>query len=223
MSWRVVADAEAVATEAVKKILSIAQDVIANRGVFSLVLAGGSTPARAYQLLAAQDQDWAAWQFYFGDERCLPVDDPERNSVMAAENLFRHIPLQQEQIHVIPAEQGAEAAAVAYEQEIAPAQPFDLVLLGLGEDGHIASLFPGHQHPENRLVVAVHDAPKPPPDRVSLNYRALSSAQELLFLVSGRGKAGAVRDWRDGKDIPAARLHALCQPEIFIDEAAWRE
>ncbi len=220
MSWQVVADVEAVAREAVKKILGIAQDAIATRGVFSLVLAGGSTPARTYQLLAAQDQDWAAWQFYFGDERCLPVDDPERNSVMVAENLFRHIPLRQQQIHVIPAEQGAEAAALAYEQEITPAQPFDLVLLGLGEDGHIASLFPGRQYPENRLVVAVHDAPKPPPERVSLNYGALSSAQELLFLVSGRGKARAVRDWRNGKDIPAARLP---EPQILIDEAAWHE
>ncbi len=220
MNWRVLADAEAVAAEAVQRILHSAQEAIADRGVFSLVLAGGSTPARAYQLLATQDQDWSAWQFYFGDERCLSADDPERNSVMAAANLFRYISVRQEQIHVIPAELGADAAVLAYEQEIAPVQPFDLVLLGLGEDGHTASLFPGQEHPQDRLVVAVHDAPKPPPDRVSLNYGTLAAARTRLFLVSGKGKADAVRKWRNGEAIPAARL-----PEsiILIDEAAWHE
>ncbi|WP_456417803.1 6-phosphogluconolactonase [Thiolapillus sp.] len=221
MSWRLVADAEAVATAAVEKILACAGHAIRKKGSFSLVLAGGGTPARAYRLLAEQGRpDWPAWRFYFGDERCLPADDPDRNSVMAEQNLFRHIPVQNGQIHVIPAEQGAEAAAASYAREIETVLPFDLVLLGLGEDGHTASLFPGREYPEEQLVVAVHDAPKPPPDRVSLNYGALSSAHELLFLVSGQGKAGAVRQWRNGKDIPAARLPGA---EILVDEAAWCE
>lgn len=220
MNWWVVADAEAVATEAVQRILHSAQEAIADRGVFSLVLAGGSTPVHAYQLLATQDQDWSAWQFYFGDERCLPADDPERNSVMAAQHLFRHIPVKQAQIHSIPAEKGAEAAATAYEQEIAAVQPFDLVLLGLGEDGHTASLFPGQEYPASPLVVPVHHAPKPPSDRVSLNYTTLASARRRLFLVSGEGKADAVRKWRSEEAIPVAHL-----PEsiILIDEAAWHE
>ncbi|WP_456376690.1 6-phosphogluconolactonase [Thiolapillus sp.] len=220
MNWQVLADAEAVARESVQKILACARDAIRQKGCFSLVLAGGSTPARIYRLLAQQDQDWSAWQFYFGDERCLPVDHPDRNSVMTEQNLFRHIPVQNHQIHVIPAEEGAEVAAASYAREIETALPFDLVLLGLGEDGHTASLFPGQEYPEDQLVVAVHDAPKPPPERVSLNYGALSSAQELLFLVSGQGKVKAVQDWRNGKDIPAARLP---EPQILIDEAAWHE
>lgn len=217
MSWQVVADAEAVAKEAVQYILAAAKETITRSGCFSLVLAGGSTPARAYRLLAEQDQDWSAWQFYFGDERCLPADHPERNSVMAAQSLFQHIPLQNHQVHAIPAEEGAEAAALDYAKEIEPALPFDLVLLGLGEDGHTASLFPGHEHPEGH-VVAVHDAPKPPPERVSLNYATLATATKCLFLVSGRGKAAAVRQWRSGEDIPVARLP---QAEILVDEAAW--
>jgi len=221
MNWQLLADAEAVARESVQRILACARDAIRQKGRFSLVLAGGSTPARAYRLLAEQDrQDWPAWQFYFGDERCLPAGDPDRNSVMAEQNLFRHIPVQRQQIHVIPAENGAEAAAASYAREIETALPFDLVLLGLGEDGHTASLFPGQEYPQSQLVVAVHDAPKPPPERVSLNYGALSLAQELLFLVSGQGKAKAVQDWRNGKDIPVARLP---EPQILIDEAAWHE
>ena len=220
MNWQLLANAEAVARESAQIILARAQDAIRKKGRFSLVLAGGSTPARAYRLLAKQGQDWPAWQFYFGDERCLPAGDPESNSVMAEQNLFQHIPVRNHQIHIIPAEEGAEVAAASYAREIETALPFDLVLLGLGEDGHTASLFPGREYPQSQLVVAVHDAPKPPPERVSLNYGALSSAQELLFLVSGRGKAKAVQDWRNGKGIPAARLP---EPRIIIDEAAWHE
>ncbi|HDY82710.1 MAG TPA: 6-phosphogluconolactonase [Halieaceae bacterium] len=223
MSWQVVADAKAVAEAAAQKIQKAAEEAIARSGSFSLVLAGGSTPVSVYRLLAAQEADWPAWQFYFGDERCLPADDPERNSVMATQNLFEHIPVQDHQIHVILAENGAEAAAAAYANKISSVMPFDLVLLGLGEDGHTASLFPGQEHPEGQLVVPVHDAPKPPPDRVSLNYGALASATEILFLVSGKGKAEAVKQWRNGQDIPAARLSKLHEPEILIDTAAWHE
>ncbi|WP_457668719.1 6-phosphogluconolactonase [Thiolapillus sp.] len=220
MNWQLVADAEAVAAEAVQQILTCAGESIARHGSFSLVLAGGGTPARAYRLLAEQDQDWRSWQFYFGDERCLPVDHPQRNSVMAAQNLFRHIPVKETRVHVIPAEAGAEVAAAAYAREIEPVLPFDLVLLGLGEDGHTASLFPGQKHPQDKTVVAVHHAPKPPPDRVSLNYNTLASAGKRLFLVSGKGKADAVRQWRQGEDIPAARLP---DSDVLVDKAAWSE
>ena len=220
MNWQPVDDAEAVATEAAQRIITCAAESISRHGRFSLVLAGGATPARAYQLLAKKDADWKLWQFYFGDERCLPVDNPQRNNVMAMRHLFRHIPVKEDQIHVIPAEAGAEVAAAAYAREIEPALPFDLVLLGLGEDGHTASLFPGQEHPQDERVVAVHDAPKPPPDRVSLNYCTLASAGKRLFLVSGKGKADAVRRWRRGEVIPAARLP---DSDVLVDKAAWNE
>jgi 6-phosphogluconolactonase len=220
MNWIVVEDVDAIAEQAVDRILSGARKAISKKGVFSLVLAGGSTPGTAYQRLAKQDVDWSQWQFYFGDERCLPAEDLDRNSMMARQNLFRNISIDGSQVHVIPAEKGAETAARIYAREIATVLPFDMVLLGLGEDGHTASLFPGQSHPENQAVVAVHQAPKPPPDRVSLNYPCLQSAGEQLFLVSGKGKAAAVEKWRRAEGIPAA-----CFPgaDILIDEAAWHE
>jgi 6-phosphogluconolactonase len=162
-----------------------------------------------YALLRESAADWASWQVYFGDERCLPPQNPERNSRMAACAWLDHVAIPPGRIHPIPAELGAEAAAAAYAQELAGVGEFDLVLLGLGEDGHTASLFPGQDWGVNDAaldVLAVRDAPKPPPQRVSLSARRLSQAREVLFLVSGAGKRQAVADWRAGKAIPAAAI-----------------
>ncbi len=220
MMPEVLADAGAVARAAVDHIREAAGRSLAARGVFRLVLAGGSTPGRAYEMLADTVADWSGWQFYLGDERCLPPDHPERNSLMLRRALFDRVAVQKEQLHMIPAELGAEAGAAAYEEEVRPALPFDLVLLGLGEDGHTASLFPGHEHPQDRLVVPVHHAPKPPPDRISLNYGALCSAETVLFLVSGAGKHQALDRWQGKEDIPAARIQGREQTLVLADEAA---
>jgi len=220
MKPEVLADAGAVARAAVDLIREVAGHSLAMRGVFRLVLAGGSTPGRAYEMLADTVTDWNGWQFYLGDERCLPVDHPERNSVMLRQTLFDQVAVTEEQMHMIPAELGAEMGAAAYEKEVRPALPFDLVLLGLGEDGHTASLFPGHEHPEDRLAVPVHHAPKPPPDRISLNYGALCSAGTVLFLVSGAGKHHALDRWQRQGDIPAARIQGRERTLLLADEAA---
>ena len=98
-----------------------------------------------------------------------------------------------------------------------------MVLLGLGEDGHTASLFPGHQHSSDDLAVPVHDAPKPPPDRVSLSAKALADTENLLFLVTGEGKRDAVRRWRANESIPANGVQAKGRAEVLIDRAAWPE
>lgn len=189
-------DAEAVAKQACKLIGEMAQQAIRERGVFRLVMAGGGTPKRTYELLAQTPQDWGKWELYWGDERCLPVDHPERNS---------HLTLPTPHRYPIPAELGAEAAAEAYAQTIADKLPFDLVMLGMGEDGHTASLFPGFtDSPEQ--IVAVHNAPKPPPDRVSLTVSTLQNCRQQLVLVTGVGKADALRRWAAGEDLPIARV-----------------
>ncbi len=219
--WTPLTDAAAVAQAAGARILQRATTAIDARGAFHLVLAGGTTPAACYRLLRDADTDWARWHFWFGDERCLPPRHPERNSRMAAEALLDAVPVPPEQIHPIPAELGPEEAARRYQAAIAPVLPFDLVLLGLGDDGHTASLFPGHHHPDDALVVAVEGAPKPPPRRVSLNYPALARCRELLFLVTGDGKQAAVAAWRRGADLPAARVRPEGRCEVLLDRAAW--
>jgi len=184
------------------------------------VLAGGRTPQAAYGLLVGADTDWSRWEIYFGDERCLPVDDAERNSLMAARALLDSVAVPAANVHPIPAERGAEAAAGEYEPVVRTALPFDLVLLGIGEDGHTASLFPGQQHPPDRLVHAIHNAPKPPPDRVSLSAGALSEAREVLILVTGAGKQAAIQGWRAGERLPIAEIGRPAQVDVLLDKAA---
>lgn len=218
--WTVLAGAEAVARTACGRISAAATDAIHRRGAFHLVLAGGRTPERAYDLLAETEQAWNRWHLWFGDERCLPPGHPGRNSTTLERILTGRVPIPPGQIHPIPAELGAEAAARAYAEAIAPVLPFDLVLLGLGEDGHTASLFPGQEPDPAALVVPVHHAPKPPSDRVSLNYNTLERCRRLLFLVTGESKQEAVSRWHAGDAIPAARVAPEGESEVLLDRAA---
>jgi len=212
-------DAETVATQAAQRILHAASRAITERGLFRMVLAGGSTPEATYRLLVDADTDWSRWHFYFGDERCLPVDDTERNSLMAGHAWLDAVPVPAGNIHPIPAELGAEAAAGKYRAVVRDALPFDLVLLGIGEDGHTASLFPGQQHPADELVHAVRDAPKPPPDRVSLSAKALNDARQVLILATGAGKQPAVRAWRAGEQLPVAEIGGPAPVDVLTDIA----
>ena len=218
--WHTFDDAEAVAQATAERILKAATQAIDDRGCFKLVLAGGTTPAAAYRLLRTADADWDKWFIYFGDERGLPADHPERNSVMARENWLVHVAIPTENIFPIPTEQGIEMAVEKYTAVVAAVLPFDLVLLGMGEDGHTASLFPGHPLDASATVVAVRDAPKPPPQRVSLGLAALNAAREVLIIVTGRGKQVAVRRWKQGEDLPVAHVHGQEGVDVYIDSAA---
>jgi 6-phosphogluconolactonase len=193
-------NADAVAARAAEIVSEV---VAARAGRVRIVLAGGTTPRRAYELLAATAVPWGRVEILFGDERCVPPLDAESNYAMALTSLMRTaVPAS---VHRIPAELGAEAAAALYEPIVAAA-PLDLVLLGLGPDGHTASLFPGAPAlSATSLVVAVHDAPKPPPDRVSLTLVALRSARRALVLATGREKADAVRRALEGA-VPAGMI-----------------
>jgi 6-phosphogluconolactonase len=221
--WQVYASADALQADAVKIISAAALSAIAARGEFHIVLAGGSTPRAVYESLATIRTDWSAWHIYFGDERCLPPNHPERNSSMALESWLRHVNIPHMQIYMIPAELGAVRAAKEYAKLLQGLDYFDLVLLGLGEDGHTASLFPGQEwgaDPGGPAVLAVHDAPKPPPERVSLSAWRLSRARQVLFLVAGGGKRDAVKKWRGGDAIPARAVTPEAGVEVLADSAA---
>lgn len=216
MRWIGVADTLALRQIAFRRILAAAGRAIERHGKFIIVLAGGNTPREVYQMLRGADADWSRWQVYFGDERCLPMDDIERNSAMAADAWLDHVPIPREQVHAIPAEIGASAAALAYAEALRGVGTFDLVLLGLGEDGHTAGLFPGHDWgigADAPDALAVFDAPKSPQRRVSLSARRLSRAREVLFLVAGETKRRAVAQWCVGADIPARAV----RPEAGVD------
>ena len=203
--WHAFSSLEALQTEAARMILQSADDAIMKKGNFSIVLAGGSTPKGLYEKLAHESADWASWKIYFGDERCLPGDDPERNSFMAEKAWLSLVPIPEKNIHVIPAELGPDEGALRYAECLKETGPFDFVLLGLGEDGHTASLFPGRKW-DNGDVVPVHDAPKPPPERISLSPSRLSDSCRTCFMVAGKSKKRALSEWRNGHAIPASLI-----------------
>jgi len=212
--WVTLNDAEAVARRACEAVSQAAQAAVAGRGEFSLVLAGGRTPQRTYELLCETEQDWPAWSLYYGDERCLPQKYPERNSRMVehtglARRAGRHFP--------IPSELGPEPAATAYSDTIRNVIPFDLVMLGMGEDGHTASLFPGRDWPEEPRAVPVHNAPKPPGERVSLTPAALQACHTMLVLVTGESKRDALQAWRMGEPLPIAQLASVPQATVLVE------
>jgi len=219
--WHTLETADQVALAAYEQILKSAEQAIADHGTFKLVLAGGSTPEKVYRLLAHADADWSKWYIYYGDERCLPADHADRNSLMATSAFLEKVAIPDAQIFTIPAELGPEPAAKKYQQIVASALPFDMVLLGMGEDGHTASLFPGHQHQEEELAHAVYNSPKPPPERVSISAKALSNTQQLIFLITGANKQEAVKNWRSGQDLPVATIIPEKPIDIYIDKDAY--
>jgi 6-phosphogluconolactonase len=210
----VLPDAERVCLEARERFADVARSAARERGTFRVALSGGSTPRRLYELLAELPPGdappavpWSKMHFFWGDERLVPPDHEASNYRMAREALLSHLDLQPEQVLRVPTELEPEQCAQAYEQTLLRAFEghvrFDLLLLGIGADGHTASLFPGSPALEERehLVAAVR-APGGGPDRVTLTLPALETARSGFFLASGAEKAEAVRAALGGGDSP---------------------
>ena len=228
------ATADDVADAAVFLFVALAAKATRERGVFFCSLSGGKTPLNGYRILAApmisSKVDWPRVHVFWGDERCVPEGHPDRNDEAAIDALLRKVPIPSRNIHRVPATE--PDAALKYEKDLidtfeeisrcspspslsleessrAPVPRFDLVLLGLGEDGHTASLFPGHPALEEttRLVVRVDGAPKPPPARVTFTLPLLNAARNVVFLVTGRDKNVALRRVLNGDPaLPASRV-----------------
>ena len=219
--WHLFKTADLLAEQATIDILEAAKNAIADHGAFHIVLAGGTTPKVIYKLLAEAGSDWQHWHIYLGDERCLPVDDAERNSVMATSCLLDHVSIPQAQVHFMPTELGSEAAAESYRKTLEGVSSFDMVLLGMGEDGHTASLFPDHIHDLTDTVHAVSNSPKPPSDRVSISAAALSNNTSVLLLITGQSKHDRVIDWVSGVDMPITSITSNKSAAVYCDKSAW--
>jgi 6-phosphogluconolactonase len=183
-------------------------------GARSLVLAGGTTPQHAYRLLRP-GPEWARVAVLFGDERCVAPDDADSNYAAAAADLLGRV--HPASVHRMPGELGPEEAARCYEGIVRAYSPLDLVLLGMGPDGHTASLFPGAPEVAAKgFTTGVRNAPKPPPDRVSLTLPALAMARRVVFIVTGEDKADAVRLASRG-EVPSGMIPGA---EYLLDRAA---
>lgn len=218
--WLGVADKKVLCAEAVRRICTAATAAIKARGQFVMVLAGGSTPHAVYKLLCNADANWARWHVFYGDERCLAADDCGRNSRMATEAWLRHVAIPASQVHVIPAELGGHEAAVAYTRTLRNIGEFDLVLLGLGVDGHTASLFAlpaASSTAQGPDAVAIFNAPKPPERRVSLSAARLSRTRAVLFLVAGESKRQAVALWQAAAPLPAASIRPAAGVDVLVE------
>lgn len=217
-------DRDAVAEGAADWFLASARSALEQRGVFRVALSGGSTPKAVYPLLTAEPRigklDWSRVEFFWGDDRSVPPDDPESNFGVAQRLLISRLPgVRPERVHRMPADaDDRDAAARAYEAELRavfkPADgelpAFDLIWLGMGPDGHTASLFPGSDalNVTDRWVVP-NWAPELATWRMTFTFPLIDAARQVLFVVSGADKAAALADVRGGDgQLPAARVHA---------------
>jgi 6-phosphogluconolactonase len=232
---QIVRNADALAQEAARRI---ERDLAQSSAGLAVCLAGGSTPERLYRTLASEPFQsalpWDRIHWFWGDDRFVPQSDLRSNVGMARRLLLNRVSVRQEMIHAIATDVGSVAgAARAYEQElqrfygaerIDPARPlFDIVLMGMGRDGHTASLFPDHAEldEQQRWVVEVPDpALEPFVPRVTLTFPVLAAARDMLFLVSGENKRATVGHVLAGADLPAGRAYSNGRLVWLIDSAA---
>ena len=233
---RIFKDADELSRAAADLFVTLAVQSIRERGRFLVALSGGSTPMALYRLLAREPIDWTRIHVFWGDERLVPPEDAENSYGQAREALLKHIPIPTENIHRVASELDPVAAARDYAsilREFA-APPldwprFDLVLLGLGEDGHTASLFPGSPVDATEPVIAVTAQYQGrPARRVTLTPPVFNAARQVIFLVTGANKAvtlkGVFSDYNSSEQIPAKRIQpADGQVTWLVDKAAGKE
>jgi 6-phosphogluconolactonase len=235
---------EATAERAAVEIARALEQAREQRGVAHLALSGGTTPERTYELLVTALDSWEAVEIWFADERCVPPEDAESNYRMAAEKLLRPAAIDPARIHRMEGELGPEEGARRYAEALrasfpsdpsppsqgasspdSPALPvLDLVALGIGPDGHMASLFPGAPTLDagaEALCLGVHGSPKPPPERITLSLAVLRAARRCLLLASGAGKADAIAAalGEPSNHVPASLL-VRERLTVIVDDAA---
>jgi 6-phosphogluconolactonase len=233
------ADPESTAERASIEIARALERARAEHGVAHLALSGGSTPARTYELLADALEDWESIEIWFADERCVGPEDEESNYRLAAETLLIPAEIDPARVHRMEGELGAQEGARRYaevlrasfatDQTSPPSAPvalpvLDLIVLGIGPDGHVASLFPGAPALDaeaQAICLGVLDSPKPPPERITLSLAVLRAARRCLLLATGAGKADAIAAAlaEPTRHVPASLL-VRERLTVIVDDAA---
>jgi len=214
--WHISKDFEEASQSAAEFIVKKIQQSLQKNNICHIVLPGGKTPAKCLSLLAGEDLPWEKIHWYLGDERCYPLGHEERNDVMLEKNLWSHLAVAN--VHAIPAELGADVAATLYREDICAIDSFDIAFLGMGEDGHTASLFPGNKAlSDSRSVVPVYDSPKEPAERVSLSIVTLRRAATKIVLACGESKAEMLVRIKQGESFP---VNSIGDIDWFVDQLA---
>lgn len=212
------ANAEELNVVVADELAYLIQTVVLNRGICHMVFPGGRSPRGVFEILTRKTLPWSALHLYPSDERCVPQGSSDRNDVLIDELLLSDVHFPEKNLHRIPAELGAEEGAHRYNELLSHVPRFDIAFLGVGEDGHTASLFPGSSTLEDeRTVVPVFGSPKPPTDRVSIGLARLREAHERWVVVAGLEKKNILSQMSLRNDLPVNRI---LPTRLFVDQFA---
>ncbi|KAI0786013.1 6-phosphogluconolactonase [Abortiporus biennis] len=218
-------------------IVKAQKEAVEKRGKFTVAISGGSLPQFLNGLIGKPGVKWDKWQVFYADERVVPLDHPDSNHKLCMDKLFSKVPIPPDNIHAIDysLKDDLEDLSDAYEKELihefankdsARFPIFDLILLGVGPDGHTASLFPNHPllSEEDRWVAYIEDSPKEPPQRITLTYPVINHASRVAFVATGAGKADTLKTVLDEPEagLPASRVRPITPGQVFwfVDDAA---
>ena len=214
-NWLIFDDEIPLAQKLSEKILSIAKESILKKNCFNIVLTGGQSVLNLYRILSKSDSIWDKWHIYIGDERFLPIEHKDRNDRIINEIWLNSSLIPKKNIHFIRPELGLLEAQKEYEKILNRIDKFDVVLLSMGEDGHVASLFLNHSHPEDQMVIIENNSPKSPRQRVSMSYKQLNKSSYIFKLVVGESKQKAVSLLQQNTNLPISKVKGECE-ELYI-------
>jgi 6-phosphogluconolactonase len=218
-SWKVFKDKNILSECLAADIIYVANESIKKSGQFNIILAGGKSFIDTYKILRDAKSNWIKWHIYICDERCLPINDRDRNDRIINEVWLNNVKIPRKNINFICAELGIEEAVKHYESVLKNNDIFDLVLLGMGEDGHTASLFPNHTYNQNNNVVVEYNSPKFPKKRMSLSYVRLNKSKYVYKLISGPSKSQALRLWMNGEKLPINQIFGKKEKVYILNDA----
>ena len=214
-NWLVFEDEILLADSLAQEILNIAEQSIRQNGCFNIVLTGGKSALNLYIILSKSNSDWDKWHIYIGDERYFTKNHKNRNDQVIREIWLDNSTISKNNIHFIQAELGLIEAQKEYEKVLKKIDKFDVVLLSVGEDGHVASLFPNHSYPDNKMVVIESNSPKSPKQRLSMSYKQLNKSNYIFKLLIGKSKQQAVHLLQKNTNLPMTKVTGECE-KLYI-------
>ena len=216
-NWLVFNDETSLSKALAQEILTIAKKTILENDRFNIVLTGGRSVLSLYNALSESNSNWNKWHIYISDERFLPVGHKDRNDRLINEIWLDNSTIPKKNINFIKAELGLDEAILSYENTLKKINKFDVVLLSMGEDGHIASLFPNRIHSSHKMVVIEHESPKPPSIRVSMSYSSLSNSKYIFKLIIGNSKQISAELFKKNANLPIAKVKGDCEKVYLCD------
>ena len=214
-NWLIFDDEMSLSEALAQEILNIAKKSISEKNCFSIVLTGGQSVLNLYKILSKSDSNWEKWHIYIGDERCVPMRHKDRNDQVINEIWLDNSTISKNNIHFIQAELGLIEAQKEYEKVLKKIDKFDVVLLSVGEDGHVASLFPNHSYPDNKMVVIEGNSPKSPKQRLSMSYKQLNKSNYIFKLLIGKSKQQVVHLLQKTTNLPITKVTGECE-KLYI-------